>query len=44
MRNSIDSNIRKKKDINRKGIHAKSGTSRSKSSKNYQKPYRGQGR
>lgn len=30
--------------INRKGIQAKRGTSASKSSKNYQKPYRGQGR
>lgn len=30
--------------INRKGINAKRGTSQSKSSKNYQKPYRGQGR
>lgn len=30
--------------INRKGVHAKRGTSRSKTSKNYQKPYRGQGR
>lgn len=29
---------------NRKGIHAKRGTSQLKTSKNYKKPYRGQGR
>lgn len=34
----------KKKKIRRKGIHAKSKTSKIKSSKNYKKPYRGQGR
>jgi hypothetical protein len=33
-----------KPKINRKGVEAKRGTSRAKSSKNYQKPYRGQGR
>jgi hypothetical protein len=33
-----------KKKVRRKGIHAKSKTSRLKSSKNYKKPYRGQGR
>ena len=30
--------------VNRKGIHAKRGTSALKGSKNYKKPYRGQGR
>jgi len=30
--------------VNRKGIHAKRGTSRLKTSKNYKKAYRGQGR
>tara|TARA_R110002012_G_scaffold280_4_gene1084 strand:+ start:937 stop:1074 length:138 start_codon:yes stop_codon:yes gene_type:complete len=33
-----------KKKIRRKGIHAKTKTSRVKSSKNYFKKYRGQGR
>lgn len=33
-----------KKKIKRRGIHAKSGTSKHKTSKNYKKPYRGQGR
>jgi len=28
----------------RKGVHAKSKSSKSKNSKNYKKPYRGQGR
>jgi len=31
-------------EVNRKGIHAKRGTSRLKGSKNYKKAYRGQGR
>lgn len=30
--------------VNRKGIHAKTKMSKSKTSKNYKKPYRGQGR
>lgn len=33
-----------KPKINRKGVHAKTKTSASKTSKNYKKPYRGQGR
>ena len=33
-----------KKKIRRRGVHAKSKTSSIKSSKNYKKPYRGQGR
>ena len=33
-----------KKKIKRKGVHAKSGSSRLKSSKNYKKPYNGQGK
>jgi hypothetical protein len=34
----------KKKSIRRKGIHAKSKTSKIKGSTNYKKPYNGQGR
>ena len=37
-------NYEAKKKIKRKGIHAKSKTSKLKSSKNYKKPYKGQGR
>jgi hypothetical protein len=37
-------NYDKKKTIKRRGIHAKSGTSKLKTSKNYKKPYKGQGR
>ena len=33
-----------KKKIRRKGVHAKSKTSKLKSSKNYKKSYRGQGK
>ena len=33
-----------KKKIKRKGVHSKSGSSRLKSSKNYKKPYKGQGK
>jgi len=33
-----------KKKIRRKGVHARSKASKIKSSKNYKKPYRGQGR
>jgi hypothetical protein len=33
-----------KKKIRRRGVHAKSKTSKIKSSKNYKKPYNGQGR
>tara|TARA_R100000734_G_scaffold11026_1_gene8276 strand:- start:3132 stop:3269 length:138 start_codon:yes stop_codon:yes gene_type:complete len=35
---------REKKRVKRKGIHSKSKTSRLKTSKNYSKKYRGQGR
>lgn len=34
----------KKVKVNRKGIHAKSGSSKHKTSKNYKKPYAGGGR
>jgi len=34
----------KKKNIKRKGVHAKTKQSSCKTSKNYAKPYRGQGR
>ena len=30
--------------VNRKGVHAKSKTSKLKTSKNYRKPYKGQGK
>ena len=33
-----------KSNITRKGVHAKSGSSKNKSSKNYKKPYNRQGR
>jgi hypothetical protein len=33
-----------KKKISRPGVHAKSKTSKLKSSKNYSKPYKGQGK
>jgi hypothetical protein len=36
--------IKIEKNVNRKGVHSKSKTSKLKSSKNYKKPYRGQGR
>ena len=38
------SGYEQKKSIKRRGIHAKSKTSNLKTSKNYKKPYRGQGR
>jgi hypothetical protein len=34
---------RKKKKVSRPGVHAKTKTSKTKSSKNYKKPNRGQG-
>jgi len=34
----------REKAINRPGVHAKTRTSKLKTSKNYKKPYRGQGR
>jgi len=33
-----------KKHIKRKGVHAKSKTSKNRNSKNYKKPYKAQGR
>jgi len=36
--------IRQKKKVRRPGVHAKTKTSKVKSSKNYKKAYRGQGR
>lgn len=33
-----------KDKVNRKGVHAKTKTSKNKESKNYKKPYKGQGR
>ena len=37
-------NVIEKKEISIPGIHAKTKTSKNKNSKNYKKPYRGQGR
>jgi hypothetical protein len=36
-------NVLETTKVSRPGIHAKSKTSKSKTSKNYKKPYRGQG-
>ena len=41
---SIAAAHRAKPRIKRKGIHSKKKTSKNKSSKNYKKPYRSQGR
>lgn len=38
------SQFESKKRIKRKGVHAKTKSSRLKNSKNYKKPYRGQGK
>ena len=42
MKKGVES-YKPKKRIRRKGVHAKSKSSRLKSYKNYKKPYRGQG-
>jgi len=44
MARQIIKNYYKKPKIRRKGVHAKSKSSSLKSSKNYKKKYRGQGR
>ena len=36
--------FRTKSEVNRPGVHAKTKTSKNKNSKNYKKPYAGQGR
>ena len=36
--------LRKERNVSRPGVHAKTKTSIGKNSKNYKKPYRGQGR
>ena len=41
---SVSSNFVSASKVKRKGVHAKTKTSRLKSSKNYKKAYRGQGR
>lgn len=41
---STTSNVLEKTTVSRPGIHAKSKTSKLKSSKNYKKLYRGQGK
>jgi hypothetical protein len=43
-RKGMMSLLQERKKIRRKGIHAKTKTSNIKSSKNYKKAYRGQGR
>jgi hypothetical protein len=40
----LSSGIKESNKVSRPGVHAKSKTSKLKSSKNYKKPYRGQGR
>lgn len=40
---SNTANVLETTKVSRPGIHAKSKTSKSKTSKNYKKPYRGQG-
>lgn len=37
-------NYRSEKNISRPGVHAKTKSSKNKNSRNYKKPYRGQGR
>lgn len=44
MAKQLNISVYEKTTVNRKGVHAKSKTSVSKSSKNYNKPYKGQGR
>ena len=40
----VASSYNKKQKVKRKGVHAKSKTSKNKGSKNYKKKYKGQGR
>ena len=44
MARQITSNYKRKTKVKRKGIHAKTKSSKLKSSKNYTKAYKGQGR
>jgi hypothetical protein len=44
MAKQLNISVYEKQTVNRKGVHAKSKTSVSKSSKNYNKPYKGQGK
>jgi hypothetical protein len=44
MAKHLQVSVYKKPTVSRKGVHAKSKTSVSKLSKNYNKPYKGQGR
>jgi hypothetical protein len=44
MAKQIIVNYYKKPKVRRKGVHSKNKQSRVKTSKNYKKPYRGQGR
>ena len=43
MKKTVD-NTKATVKVNRKGVHAKTKTSKNKNSKNYDKPYVGQGR
>jgi hypothetical protein len=40
----VESTYEKKNKVSRPGVHSKTKTSNKKRSKNYKKPYRGQGR
>lgn len=42
--NTIVSKFKKKPKVSRPGVHAKTKTSKLKQSKNYVKPYKGQGK
>jgi hypothetical protein len=41
---SQGTNVKLSSKVNRRGVHSKTKTSRSKSSKNYKKTYKGQGK
>jgi hypothetical protein len=43
MAKNIATTVKKESSVSRPGVHAKSKTSKNKKSKNYKKPYRGQG-
>lgn len=44
MKSKVAVSVYEKPSVNRKGVHAKSKTSDLKTSKNYKKKYKGQGR
>lgn len=43
-KSTISSTFQEKPKVSRPGVHAKTKTSKTKSSRNYKKPYKGQGR